>query len=211
MSHKATNWAIEQRGLKPAAKIVLWHLADRHHPDNGCFPSQETLADDCEMSRSTLNLHLADLEKRGLIKRIQRSDRTTKRQKSTYYLLGFELAKPSRRKTGKPQKPCPKTGHGAVSEKGEKPCPKIGKSRVLKSDTNPVREPVNNPCARTKRYFSGDEDFDAREISKILKSGGSVNMDAIQPRIIECMIHREFLTLEEAEKFGISLEGIEHG
>ena len=40
MSHKATVWAIQQRGLKPATKIVLWFLCDRHNPDFGCFPTQ---------------------------------------------------------------------------------------------------------------------------------------------------------------------------
>ena len=35
MSHKATVWAIQQRGLKPATKIVLWFLCDRHNPDFG--------------------------------------------------------------------------------------------------------------------------------------------------------------------------------
>jgi hypothetical protein len=38
MSHDATNWAIQQRGLKPTTKIVLWHLCDRFNPDFGCFP-----------------------------------------------------------------------------------------------------------------------------------------------------------------------------
>ena len=33
MSHAATNRAILQRGLKPATKIVLWFLCDRHNPD----------------------------------------------------------------------------------------------------------------------------------------------------------------------------------
>ena len=49
MSHAATNWAIQQRGLKPATKIVLWHLCDRHNPDFGCFPTQVRLAEDAEM------------------------------------------------------------------------------------------------------------------------------------------------------------------
>ena len=48
MSHAATNWAIQQRGLKPATKIVLWHLCDRHNPDFGCFPTQARLAEDYE-------------------------------------------------------------------------------------------------------------------------------------------------------------------
>ena len=44
MSQAATNWAIQQRGLKPATKIVLWFLCDRHNPDFGCFPTQARLA-----------------------------------------------------------------------------------------------------------------------------------------------------------------------
>jgi len=65
MSHEATNWAIKQRGLKPTTKIVLWHLCDRFNPDYGCFPSQDRLAEDCEISRSTLNEHLGQLEAAG--------------------------------------------------------------------------------------------------------------------------------------------------
>ena len=65
MSHKATVWAIQQRGLKPATKIVLWFLCDRHNPDFGCFPTQARLADDAEMSISALNEHLADTRSRA--------------------------------------------------------------------------------------------------------------------------------------------------
>ena len=39
MSHAATNWAIQQRVLKPASKIVLSHLCDRHNLDFFCFPT----------------------------------------------------------------------------------------------------------------------------------------------------------------------------
>ena len=74
MSHAATNWAIQQRGLKPATKIVLWLLCDRHNPGFGCFPTQARLAEDAEMSISTLNEHLATLEDLGLIHRIRAHD-----------------------------------------------------------------------------------------------------------------------------------------
>ena len=70
MSHDATNWAIQQRGLKPTTKIVLWHLCNRHNPDYGCFPSQNRLAYDSEISRSTLNDHLGHLEAEGLLRRV---------------------------------------------------------------------------------------------------------------------------------------------
>ena len=90
MSHFATNWAIRQRGLKPATKIVLWHLCDRHNPDYGCFPAQNRLAHDCEISRAGLNTHLDLLERVGLLRRERRIDPATKRQMSTRYILGFE-------------------------------------------------------------------------------------------------------------------------
>ena len=90
MSHDATNWAIQRRGLKPTTKIVLWHLCDRFNPDFGCFPSQDRLAHDCEISRSTLNEHHAQLEATGLLRRVPRLDPVTKRQLPTRYILGFE-------------------------------------------------------------------------------------------------------------------------
>lgn len=90
MSHAATNWAIQQRGLKPTTKIVLWHLCDRFNPDYGCFPSQDRLALDCEISRATLNRHLDVLEGLHLIQRIRRIDAQSGQQRPTRYVLGFE-------------------------------------------------------------------------------------------------------------------------
>jgi len=131
MSHKATNWAFQQRGLRPSAWRVLAMLADRHNPDHGCFPSQDQLAADCEISRSGLNLILEELEAAGLIRRERRVNPDTRKQMSTRYILGFE--------PGFAQAPSPETGLG----KPQKPCPENAESRVQNLDTNPVREPVN--------------------------------------------------------------------
>lgn len=90
MSHKATNWAIQQRGLKPATKLVLFYLADRHNPDHGCFPSHETLATDCEMSERSVSTHLDKLEDAGLILR-STGRRAGGLWGHTRYMLGFEL------------------------------------------------------------------------------------------------------------------------
>lgn len=90
MSHKATNWAVSQRGISPVAKVLLWQLADRHNPDNGCFPDQETLARDCEISRATVNRNLLDLEAMGLVKRVVRNHPVTKKRLPTRYVLAFE-------------------------------------------------------------------------------------------------------------------------
>jgi predicted ArsR family transcriptional regulator len=121
LSHKATNWAVSQRGLKPIAKVLLWHLADRHHPDNGCFPSQAALASDCEISRASVNRHLDDLEASGLIRREPRIDKTTGKQLPTRYVLAFEDD------FGTPDVV------GRVSESDTVPCLKNDGSRVSKS------------------------------------------------------------------------------
>ena len=137
MSHAATNWAIQQRGLKPTTKIVLWHLCDRHNPDFGCFPTQVRLAEDAEMSISSLNDHLKKLESLGLIKRIQCHDHRTKRRQATRYLLGFELA-------AQPN-PSPNSGDGANSEFEPVPSPKNRQIHLRNSETNLVREPLSKP------------------------------------------------------------------
>lgn len=90
MSHAGTNWAIQQRGLRPIAKLLLWHLADCHNPTQGCFPAQEYLADRCEISRSSVNRTLDELEAAGLIRREKRVHADTKRQMPTRYFLAFE-------------------------------------------------------------------------------------------------------------------------
>jgi hypothetical protein len=119
MSHAATNWAIQQRGLKPATKIVLWFLCDRHNPDFGCFPTQARLAEDVEMSISALNEHLATLEGLGLIHRIRVKDLRTHRRLPTRYILGFEQEFP--------QKPPPKSEDGFVEimEENGTPSPEL--------------------------------------------------------------------------------------
>ena len=175
MSHEATNWAIKQRGLKPTTKIVLWHLCDRFNPDYGCFPSQDRLAEDCEISRSTLNEHLGQLEAAGLLRRVPRLHPVTKRQMPTRYILGFEPGFTPHVPDPCPETghgdteftetfaetgafdddvpvvpaPCPETGHGcevrAVSDFDPDPCPENAESRVRNPDTNPVREPLSKP------------------------------------------------------------------
>ncbi|SDX72464.1 helix-turn-helix domain-containing protein [Roseicitreum antarcticum] len=156
MSHKATVWAIQQRGLKPATKIVLWFLCDRHNPDFGCFPTQARLADDAEMSISALNDHLTKLEELRLIHRVRIHDPRTHKRQATRYILGFE--------EGFPQEPTPETGdgfcgteeeqhtdptpdsgHGAISGFSPIPSPDFTQSHLRNPETNLVREPLSKP------------------------------------------------------------------
>jgi hypothetical protein len=165
MSHRATNWAIQQRGLAPATKLVLWHLCDQHNPDYGCFPSQDQLAADAEISRASLNTHLDKLEQAGLIRRERRLDDDTKRQRTSRYFLGFEEEFAP--------KPCPESGHGSTPE----PCPDFAKSRVQNRDTNPVsKEPVTTTArdagaTREGRADDDGPDLDAAEAACLAACG----------------------------------------
>ncbi|GHE05422.1 GntR family transcriptional regulator [Defluviimonas sp. 20V17] len=182
MSHKGTNWAIQQRGLKPATKIVLWHLCDRHNPDFGCFPTQARLADDAEMSVSALNEHLAKLEELGLIHRVRAHDPRTHRRQATRYILGFE--------DGFPQEPVPETGdgfagteheqnadpspesgHGAISGFCRVPSPDFGQSHLRNPETNLVREPLREPVKEEEDAQARETEFD-RFFAELLNALG---------------------------------------
>jgi hypothetical protein len=171
MSHKATVWAIQQRGLKPATKIVLWFLCDRHNPDFGCFPTQERLAEDAEMSISALNAHLAKLEKLRLIHRVRVHDPRTHKRQATRYILGFE--------DGFPQEPTPETGdgfegteeeqdadptpdsgHGSISGFSPNPSPDFAQSHLRNPETNLVREPLSKPVKEEEDAAAREADFD---------------------------------------------------
>ena len=143
MSHEATTWAIRQRGLPPAAKLVLWHLCDRYHPDHGCFPRQDTLAEDCEMSRSSINNHLNVLEERGLIRRIAERDARTKKQRVTRYRFAFEEGFAE---VGDRENPCPDIGHGGGGPAASR-VQNSGRavSNCLDTTGEPLIEPVTTP------------------------------------------------------------------
>lgn len=180
MSHRATNWAIQQRGLAPATKLVLWHLCDRHNPDYGCFPSQDQLAADAEISRASLNVHLDKLERAGLIRRERRHSEGAHRRQSTRYFLAFEpefSAQPDLPLGAeKGPDPCPESRHG----NGQKPCPDFAKSHVQNLDTNPVsKEPVittARDAGATREGRADDEgpELDAAEAACLAACGEGV-------------------------------------
>jgi hypothetical protein len=163
----------------------------RHCSENPLIPPvQISAAISCEISRSTLNDHLGQLEAGGLLRRVPRIDPATKRQLPTRYILGFEPgftpvdvgpcpeigrgavgdAKATEYVGGCGQDalphavPCPKSGHGiepeAVSEFCPEPCPENAQSRVRNPDTNLVREPLSKPVKEEEDAQARDADFD---------------------------------------------------
>ncbi len=128
MSHRAVTWALSQRGLTPAQKLVLIHLADRHNPDLGCFPSHARIAEDAEISVRSVCNHLTALESRGLVERVRHRRKGS--FASTEYLLNME---PS--------------ANSAVGKGPSAPSAKLGSGRPQDLPTNPVREPVREPIS----------------------------------------------------------------
>lgn len=88
MSFKAAAWAIEQTVTStPAQKLVLIALADAHNGHTGrCDPSIQRIADMCHMSYRTVTRTLADLEKLGLVQRINRAGENHLKARNHYKL-----------------------------------------------------------------------------------------------------------------------------
>ncbi|EOZ5277221.1 helix-turn-helix domain-containing protein [Escherichia coli] len=53
----------------PLRKLVLIKLADNANDNGECWPSYQRVADQCEVSRSTVKSHIRALEEMGLLKR----------------------------------------------------------------------------------------------------------------------------------------------
>ncbi|EKR1729997.1 TPA_asm: helix-turn-helix domain-containing protein [Salmonella enterica subsp. enterica serovar Madelia] len=53
----------------PLRKLVLIKLADNANDNGECWPSYQHIADQCEVSRSTVKSHIRALEDMGLLKR----------------------------------------------------------------------------------------------------------------------------------------------
>ena len=85
MSVQAIFWATQQK-LPAMQKIVLVMIANRLNKDSGaCFPSLDTLAKDCGMSRRAVINQIAKLESTNLLS-VERSDNQCAKQNNNYQL-----------------------------------------------------------------------------------------------------------------------------
>ncbi|MEM9360720.1 MAG: helix-turn-helix domain-containing protein [Pseudomonadota bacterium] len=140
MSHVATAWAFDIRHLKPATKIVLLILADCHNPEHGCFPSQEFLADACEMSVRSVRDHLSKLEELGLISRSHRSRVGTKFTSDGYELhfdrVLTEPKKPAAKFAGRQDLPAAGNDNSQRQNLPPNPVRELGKESVCAAEAD---------------------------------------------------------------------------
>lgn len=88
MSHYMTALAMKQQGLKPAAKIVLYWLADHYNGETGeCFPSHKRLAEVCEMTDRSVRNQIEVLKDMGLIEVFDRKRPNGSQTSNAYKLL----------------------------------------------------------------------------------------------------------------------------
>ncbi|EOA0287250.1 helix-turn-helix domain-containing protein, partial [Escherichia coli] len=69
MSMNLMSKAMNIKVGNPLRKLVLIKLADNANDNGECWPSYQHVADQCEVSRSTVKSHIRALEEMGLLKR----------------------------------------------------------------------------------------------------------------------------------------------
>lgn len=72
MSVHVSSWAWKQKLGDPGLKLVLVKLADNADDNGYSWWRQQRLADECEISKPTVQRKLAELKKRGLIEVVER-------------------------------------------------------------------------------------------------------------------------------------------
>lgn len=100
MSVQAISWALGVEAGGPGAKCVLLALANYADENGECWPSQQTIAKQTEMSVRTLRDRLNDLVEAGLIERRKRGNTHGRQGRaSDYYALQMASTGKACRKT----------------------------------------------------------------------------------------------------------------
>lgn len=129
----------------PLRKLVLIKLADNANDEGECWPSYQHIADQCEVSRSTVKSHIRALEDMGLLKREFR--RKGELNQSNVFYLTLDNA----------QQIPPESG-GAGADRGRAGAD-LGGGAGADPRTYHSFEPVKEPLERKKKPSSMPEGF----------------------------------------------------
>ncbi|EHA6144168.1 helix-turn-helix domain-containing protein [Salmonella enterica] len=129
----------------PLRKLVLIKLADNANDEGECWPSYQHIADQCEVSRSTVKSHIRALEDMGLLKREFR--RKGELNQSNVFYLTLDNA----------QQIPPESG-GAGADRGGAGAD-LGGGAGADPRTYHSFEPVKEPLERKKKPSSMPEGF----------------------------------------------------
>ena len=95
MSVQAITWALDYAAGSVTEKVLLLVLANYANEFGVSWPSQKTLADQTALGERTVRRVLADMERRGVIRRIVRRCGNGSRQSDMILLAAFEGRKPA--------------------------------------------------------------------------------------------------------------------
>ncbi len=70
----------------PTRKLILLKLADNANDDGECYPSYQHIAEQCEVSRKTVMVHVDALIKMGLVKKKERKTKQGNRRSNLYII-----------------------------------------------------------------------------------------------------------------------------
>ncbi len=135
------------KGLSPFQQTLFAWLCYRTDGANKCFPSQKRLAEECGMSKSAVNKHLDELEKKELIKRTQRQKKDSNEKDSTLYEV--LIGSPSERV------PTPPQGVPSTLESVDVLHQRDSNQKQLNQNQEPKKEKFIPPSLEeVKSYFS---------------------------------------------------------
>ncbi len=135
----------------PLRKLVLIKLADNANDNGECWPSYQHVADQCEVSRSTVKSHIRALEEMGLLKRECR--RKGELNQSNVFYLTLDNAQ---------QIPPESGGAGAALGGGAGAAPRTYHSfEPVNEPKNIMFEHVRTECEKTPdRHEETDKAFE---------------------------------------------------
>ena len=87
MSFRIAVQAFDAKVGNPLRKLVLLKLADQANDDGLCWPSYDTVAKACEISRRSVIRHIQQLEEDGFLRIERVYDKEAKKNKSNRYHL----------------------------------------------------------------------------------------------------------------------------
>ncbi|EAS1354274.1 helix-turn-helix domain-containing protein [Salmonella enterica subsp. enterica serovar Alachua] len=135
----------------PLRKLVLIKLADNANDNGECWPSYQHVADQCEVSRSTVKSHIRALEEMGLLKREFR--RKGELNQSNVFYLTLDNAQQIQPESG---------GAGAALGGGAGAAPRTYHSfEPVNEPKNIMFEHVRTECEKTPdRHEETDKAFE---------------------------------------------------
>ncbi|EGP0900311.1 helix-turn-helix domain-containing protein [Salmonella enterica] len=143
----------------PLRKLVLIKLADNANDEGECWPSYQHIADQCEVSRSTVKSHIRALEDMGLLKREFR--RKGELNQSNVFYLTLDNAQqipPESGGAGADRGGAGADRGGAGADRGGAGADRGGGARA-DPRTYHSFEPVKEPLERKKKPSSMPEGF----------------------------------------------------